>query len=119
MSNKLADYIKLKGENEKLKELIKSELSTEIHDYDESDTIRVDFHNMTLLEVKNWLFYEMNGYCKAGFKKFDCIHGFNHGTIIRDYIRGKFKQEFQNKNKDITLTIIPLENGRTQVIING
>ncbi|OLS17017.1 MAG: hypothetical protein HeimC3_49910 [Candidatus Heimdallarchaeota archaeon LC_3] len=49
--------------------------------------IRKDFHRMKLYQVKDWLFTDMVDYFEASFNEFFIIHGYNHGTVIRDYIR--------------------------------
>lgn len=83
-----------------------------------SNEKQLDCHEMSLWEVKQWLFGDMVGYSKVGFSEFQIIHGFNHGTVIRTYIRTHFHREFIQKFRQVTISIQPKDKGTTIIVID-
>lgn len=82
-----------------------------------SNEKQLNCHGMSLWEVKQWLFGDMVGYSKVGFSEFEIIHGFNHGTIIRSYIRTHFQHEFIQRFRHVTILIQPKDKGTTTIVL--
>ncbi|OLS17037.1 MAG: hypothetical protein HeimC3_50110 [Candidatus Heimdallarchaeota archaeon LC_3] len=80
--------------------------------------IRKDFHGMKLFQVRDWLLTDMIDYFEASFDEFFLIHGYNNGTVIRDYIRNDFKKEFQRIFNHLTLTLNMEHEGTTSVRVS-
>ena len=79
--------------------------------------VRKDFHSYLIVEVKSWLVTILPEFLQSGVKIVDIIHGFHHGTTIRDYVRLNFKSEFESKFPNFSVKVIPVEPGRTLLFI--
>ena len=75
------------------------------HEEDGTPVIQIDLHQLTCREARKALNNILALY-RFGFK-LDIIHGYNHGTALRDMIRSDFN------NKRIIGMIIPHNQGRT------
>ena len=75
------------------------------HDEDGTPVVQIDLHQMTCKEARKTLFNIIAMY-RFEFK-LDVIHGYNHGTAIRDMIRGDFD------NQRVVGMIFPYNQGRT------
>ena len=61
------------------------------HEDDGTPVIQIDLHQMTCKEARKTLTNVIAMY-RFGFK-LDVIHGYNHGTAIRDMIRTDFSNQ--------------------------
>ena len=75
--------------------------------------VRKDFHSYLLIEVKSWLLSILPDLLDLDVQIVDIIHGFHHGTVIRDYIRSDFKAEFEYNFPFFRVSVLPVELGRT------
>ena len=80
--------------------------------------VRKDFHSYYLIEVKAWLLTILPDFLELGVQIVDIIHGYHHGTTIRDYIRSDFKFEFEYNFPLYTVKVLPIESGRTLLAIS-
>ena len=80
--------------------------------------VRKDFHEYLLVEVKSWLLTILPDFLESGVRIVDIIHGYRHGTTIRDYVRSDFKGEFQSHFPLYSVNVLPVESGRTLLYIS-
>lgn len=59
----------------------------------------IDLHGFKRLEAKRYLYDEINKYKKSGVKTFKVIHGFNNGSVIKDWLKSSkdLKDDFNLK----------------------
>jgi hypothetical protein len=105
------------GHNTDVKDIFETDSQKQV--IKTSNEIEKDFHQMKLVQVKNWLLIEMLGYCEAGYTCFVLIHGYKHGDVIRSYLRRKFQKEFEDKFQKMKLEVIPRERGVTEIRIRN
>ena len=82
-----------------------------------SDIIKIDLHGMRFIEAKTELLDSIEGYFRQGFTTFEIIHGFQGGTVLRDYVRGNLKRDFENSIKSCSLICQRSTKGSTIVTL--
>ena len=80
--------------------------------------VRKDFHEYLLVEVKSWLLTVLPDFIESGIRIVDIIHGYSHGTAIRDYIIYDFRGEFEYHFPLYSVNVLPVEPGRTLLYIS-
>lgn len=58
--------------------------------YDEYGWLSIDLHGCTQTEAKILLDQQIQGAPK-GMREIRIIHGFNQGTALRDFVRGRYR----------------------------
>lgn len=58
--------------------------------------LEVDFHGLTLSKSRK-AFDEIVDYCRNYYSSITVIHGFNRGTVLRDYFRSYYNLYVENK----------------------
>ena len=49
--------------------------------------MKIDLHELTLNEAIDEIFYNLYECCELGVNKIEIVHGYKHGTRIKDYIQ--------------------------------
>lgn len=74
---------------------------------------------MRFIEAKTELLDCIEGYFKQGFTTFRIIHGFQSGTILRDYVRSKLKKDFEKKISSCSLSCQSESKGTTVISLKN
>ena len=82
------------------------------------EIIKIDLHGMIFRDAKTELLDSLEGYCKSGYGKFEIIHGYRKGQVLRKYVREKLKGDFELKNPSYSLSQNISGKGVTTVIIS-
>ncbi len=80
-------------------------------------SIEKDFHQYHRIDAITWLIIDIIDFINLGITNFYIIHGYNHGTAIRDYIRNDYKIHFKKLYPTKSISIIPITNGVTLINI--
>ncbi len=81
-----------------------------------NSTIRViDLHNFKRLEAKEHLYEEIRKFNKKGIKTYKIIHGFNSGTVIRDWVRNSKDLKLELNVREIIDD--PTNSGATYIFL--
>lgn len=83
-----------------------------------NEIITIDVHNMRFIEAKTEIFDSLEGYIKQDFRKFEIIHGYKSGQIMKNYVRFKLKNEFEKNFKKCILTLTANGEGSTTISIS-
>ena len=84
----------------------------------QSDTV-VDLHGMHRWKAKNVLIRGIISLICQGEQSLLVIHGYHHGTVLRDYIRrGRFLRDLQREYPLLPpVTIVEYQPGATKILI--
>lgn len=77
----------------------------------------IDLHGMRFIEAKTEILDCLEGYFKQGFTQFEIIHGFQGGTVLRDYVRRRLKNDFEKRIRKCSLILTNSSKGSTIVSI--
>ena len=116
MKAEISDIIKIKDNNPMFKKWLLKE-KDKIEFNEEQKSLRIDFHGKSLQQVKNWFKKDLILYNRQGYTKIICIHGYRHGTVIRDYIRGNLISEFIEIIPKMKLAFLNKSDGTTILYI--
>ena len=74
---------------------------------------------MSFIEAKSELLDCLEGYYKQGYTSFEIIHGFQNGTVLRDYVRRTLKKDFERIIKNCSLSCLNSSKGSTIVVLKS
>jgi len=81
-----------------------------------SKILVIDLHGFTRKEAKEYLYEELTKNIKKGIKTFKIIHGFNNGSVIKDWLKSSkdLKETFNVRE----IMDDPSNSGSTYIILN-
>ena len=81
----------------------------------------VDLHGMNRWKARKVLFQGIFRLLAIGKDSFLVVHGYHHGTVLRDYIRnGRFLRDLYTEYPLLpTVKIVEYQPGATRILIQG
>jgi len=85
------------------------------------DAITVDLHGMGRWKARKVLFNNLIKLLAEGRKELLVIHGYHHGTVLRDYIRSGSLSEDAKRHYPLLpeITTRNFQNGATKISFSG
>jgi len=83
--------------------------------------VKLDLHGMNRWKARKALFRRILQLLVSGKKDLLVIHGYHHGTVLRDYIRdGRFLRDLHTEYPLLPpVKIVPYQPGATKILIQG